>query len=202
MEYCMKFKRWKESRIVGLFVVICLFLLPIICSVLLVIEGGSPMIPVYCIGICAFGIVMFLNAFNTYRRQGRKFSMDENGITVSYFPKRKRFYPWKAFFGIVVCDFGHSTKYPSNCYLIIRMAAFDEDDGPYSKNPSRTFYGIEKWRGYKYTEKNFDKIVFLGYSPELLDEVRRLSKLPVTYSLTQYGEALMAQNKADGNWDR
>lgn len=202
MEYCMKSDRWKVSRIIGLVAAICIFVMSAIISVSLAIEGSSPMIPVYCICTFTFGIVMSLKAFNIYRRQGRKYSMDENGITVSYLPKYKRFYPWKAFFGIVVCDFDHSPKYPSNCYLIIRMAAFDEDDGPYSKDPSRTFWGMEKWRGYNYTEKNFDKIVFLGYSPELLDEVRRLSKLPVTYSLTQYGEALMAQNKADGNWDR
>ena len=202
MKYCMTSKRWKAERVIVLVGAIVLPCAPISMAIYGMFYSDGPSDLIYCIGLFVLAVAIPLFISKSYGRMGRKYHMDENGIAVSYFPKRKRFYPWKAFFGIVVCDFDHSPKYPSNCYLIIRMAAFDEDDGPYSKGPSRTFWGMEKWRGYKYTEKNFDKIVFLGYSPELLEEVCRLSKLPVTYSLTQYGEALMAQNKADGNWDR
>lgn len=203
MEYCMNTRSWRLQRIATLLIAIVLFCLLGGYAIAMILysedEVFSTIMAIFLILAAVWSFIYF---FLVYMKEARKFCMDEEGLTVSCFPKQKRFYPWKAFFGIVVCDFNHASKNPENCQLIIRMSAFDEDDGPYSKNPSRTFWGMEKWRGYKYTEKNFDKIVFLGYSPELLEEVCRLSKLPVTYSLTQYGEALMAQNKADGNWDR
>jgi hypothetical protein len=50
---------------------------------------------------------------------------------------------------------------------------------------------MERWRSYGYTMRNFKNVIFFSYSPELLKEIRQLSKLPVVRSLTEYGEKLL-----------
>ncbi len=201
MDYCMKSRNWKAERIVGLVLMIFLLCAFVGISIgLLFADSNSTFVTVSAVVIFFLGIGVFLFMFHAYVQQGRKYCMDAKGITVSYFPKYKKFYPWETFSSAVVCDFGHATKNPENCYLIIRLAAFDEPDGPYSEEPSRTFWGMEKWRGNKYTERNFNNIIFLGFSPDLLEELQQLSKLPATYSFTEYGKKHYEQNKADGDW--
>ena len=203
MDHCMNSKSWRSTRIFVLVLTILLFLLFVGAGIgLLLLEEKSLLIWIGAAVMILIGCWISILYGIDFIRGGRKYCMDEEGLTVSYFPNVKKFYSWDLFSGIVVCDFNHATKNPENCQLIIRLSAVHESDGPYSKNPSRTFWGIEKWRDYEYTMANYDGIIFLGYSPELLDEVCRLSKLPVKFSLTKYGRELMDKNKADGIWDR
>ena len=117
--------------------------------------------------------------------------MSKEGISILYCGCIEKFYPWNVFKKIVVCDFDHASGYPPNCRIIIRLSSFDESYGPHSKKQKYRLCGVESWRGYHYTVRNFNKILFMEYSPELLDEISKLSNLGVMFSLTQYGRSLM-----------
>lgn len=205
MNYCMNSKGWKIRRI-ALFLIIlvmaCLLVAAAVAVLVLYYKESQIVATIFAAFLALLGVWIFILWFSGYIKEGRKFCMDEEGITTSCLVHKNKFYPWSLFSSIVVCDFDHAPKNPENCYLIIRLSALHEPDGPNSKSPSRTFWGIEKWRDYEYTMANYDGIIFLGYSPELLDEVCRLSKLPVKFSLTKYGRKMMDKNKADGIWDR
>ena len=100
---------------------------------------------------------------------------------------------------IVVCDVAHATKFPDICEVVIRLSAMDEPYGPHSKKQKYNISGIASWRKYNYSIRNFSKILFLEYSPALLDEVVRLSKLPFTFSVTSYGKAKLESFRKMGN---
>lgn len=188
---CMYSKAWKK-RSIGLWILSFLILSwAIAVSVFIAIteEGLVPLTTI--IAILAFGIGQFMYFSFIYVVEGRKYQMDDKGITVLYSGHMRKFYPWNAFSKIVVCDFDHATKAPSNCFVVIRLATFDEPYGPHSKTQKYKLSGVETWRGYHYTVCNFSRIVFLEYSPELLGEISKLSNLQVVFSLTKYGKRIM-----------
>jgi hypothetical protein len=121
----------------------------------------------------------------------RKYRISEEGISILYCGRKEKFFPWNVFRKIVICDFDHSNKYPQICSVIIRLASIDEPYGPHSKKQKHRLSGVETWRGYFYTIRQPNHIIFLEYSPELLDEIAKLSNLGVMFSLTKYGEAKM-----------
>lgn len=184
-------KAW-NNRSIGLLILSLLILSwAIVVSVYIAIaeEGFVPLVTV--IVILTFGIGQFLYFSFLYVLEGRKYQMNEEGITVLYGGHIRKFYPWTVFPKIVVCDFDHATKLPSNCFLIIRLASFEEPYGPHSKKQRSTLSGVESWRGYHYTVRNFNNILFLEYSPALLDEICKLSNLQVVFTLTKYGKQRM-----------
>ena len=199
-EACMRSKSWNNRRI-------CLFILTLLIlgwaigvSVCIAIteEGLVPVVAV--IVVLAFGLGQFLYFSFLYVIEGRKYQMNEDGILILYSGHIQKFYPWAMFRKIVVCDFDHATKIPSNCFLIIRLAAFEEPHGPHSKEQKCMLSGIESWRGYHYTVRNFTNILFMEYSPALLEDLMRLSKLPMMFSLTKYGRAKLESYSIDDGW--
>ncbi len=198
---CMCSKAWKNRRIglliLSLFNLGCTIAISVyIAYIAITEEGFVPAVAVMI--ILTFGVGQFLFFSFVFVIEGRKYQMNEEGITVLYGGHIQRSYPWTVFQKIVVCDFDHATKFPSNCFLIIRLAAFKESHGPYSKKQKYMLSGIESWRGYHYTIRNFTNILFLEYSPALLDEIVRLSNLQTMFSLTEYGKAKMGSSSMDG----
>jgi len=187
---CMK--SW-NLRSIGLLILSSVILCwAIIISVLIALEEQSIVTVVANILICAFGICQFLYFLFIFVIERRKYQMSEEGLTISYGGSIRKFYPWTMFQKILVCDFDHAPKYPPNCSVIIRLAAFEEPHGPHSIQKKLTISGIDRWRGYHYTMRNFTKILFLEYTPELLEEVKHFSQLQVMFSLTKYGKEKMA----------
>ena len=202
MKLCMNSRFWKGRRIFCLILSLMLLCCPIVMAVIVALTVRGTLYRVASNVFLVFGVGQFCFFVFYDMIEGRRYFMDEKGITVTYFRWFKKFYQWNAFESLVVCDFGHASKNPENCFLIIRLAAFFEPDGPHGLNPSRTFWGMERWRGYFYTMRNFNEIIFLGFSPALLEEMQHLSSLPVFYSFTEYGEKIFSRNTADGIWDR
>lgn len=197
---CMK--SWNMRRIVLLIISLFILVFAIATSIYLIIVEYTiyPEITVITmILMLALGIGQFLYFYFTFVLEGRKYKLDENGIWILYGKFIKKFYPWVSFQKIVVCDFDHATKNPTNCSIIIRLASFEEPYGPSSpqKKYSLTgsLSGIESWREYHYTIRHFTHILVLEYSPELLDEILQLSNLRVTFSLTRYGKAKLDDMK-------
>ena len=198
---CMCSRAW-NSRSIGLLILSLLILgWAIVVSVYIAIaeQGLVPAVAVMIILI--FGVGQFLYFSFLFVIERRKYQMNEKGITVLYGRHTAKFYPWTMFQKIVVCDFDHATKSPSNCFLIIRLAAFEELYGPHSKKQKRMLSGIESWRGYHYAVRNFASLLFLEYSPALLEEIMHLSKLQVMFSLTKYGKAKMESHSMDDGWE-
>ena len=188
---CMKSKAW-HARGVGLMVLSFLILTwSIVVSVLIVAEEYSLFTTIAVTIILAFGLGQYLFFLFLFLIEKRAYHLDENGITILYGGLKQRFYHWSVFQEIVVCDFNHASKYPPNCFLIIRLSSDEEPYGPNSKQQKYTLAGIESWRGYFYTMRHFSGILFLEYSPALLEEIKKASALQVKLSLTKYGKAKM-----------
>lgn len=163
-------------------------------------ETGDLFLPsiVLVFGIGVFCVFAFANIID-----GRRYTVDQKGITILYLGGRKNFYPWHLFPKLVVCDYGHAGKDPSNCKLIIRLGPHKEFCGPLSKNHRYNSAGVDSWRGYYYTTfRNWQKIICLSFSPERLEEIQQLSKLQVVYSFTRYGKELYELRLQDGKWDK
>lgn len=188
---CMCSKAW-NSRSIGLLILSLLILgWAIVVSVYIAIAEDGLVPAVAIMVILTFGVGQFLYFSFLFVIERRKYQMNENGITILYGGHMLKFYPWTRFHNIVVCDFDHATKIPSNCFLIIRLATSEEPYGPHSKKQKHTLSGIESWRGYHYTVRHCTNILFIEYSPALLDEIKHLSNLPIVFSLTKYGKAKM-----------
>lgn len=166
--------------------------------VLAAMEGDAVSLGI-AIGLAILGIGQLLCSFFMFGIERRKYQMSEEGITILYYGRMQKFYPWSAFRKIVVCDVNHATKFPEICEMVIRLSAMDEPDGPHSKKQKRNLTGIASWRKYGYFVRNFSNILLLDYSPELLDELVRVSGLPFTFSLTSYGKAKLESIREMGN---
>ena len=151
------------------------------------------------IGLAILGIGQLLCSFFMFGMERRKYQMSEEGITILYYGRMQKFYPWSAFCKIVVCDVNHATKFPEICEMVIRLSAMDEPYGPHSKKQKLNISGIASWRKYGYFVRNFSNILLLDYSPDLLDELVCVSGLPFTFSLTSYGKAKLESFRKTGN---
>ena len=189
---CMK--SW-NIRSIGMEIMAIVFLVVITAYpfVLGAMEGET--VPLFAaIGAPVLGMMSFLFFSFAVAFERRCFQMNEEGITILYCGQIRRFYPWTMFGKIVVCDVDHATKFPENCSVVIRLAALEEPYGPHSKKQKYNISGIASWRKYNYSIRYFSKILFLEYSPALLDDVVRVSGLPFTFSLTDYGKAKLESN--------
>lgn len=196
---CMCSKAW-NNRSSGLLILsLLIFGWAIVVSAYIAIaeEGFASVVAILV--VITFGVAQLLYFSFLYVIEKRKYRMNEEGITVLYGGRIQKFYPWAAFTKIVVCDFDHASKYPSNCFLVIRLASLEEAHGPHSQTHKYTLAGIETWRGYHYTMRNFTKIIFLEYSPALLNELVYFSELQVMLSLTKYGKDKMETHTTDDN---
>jgi len=185
---CMYSKTWFNQIVLKIILSLLLMGGLIIFSVHIA-KTEKGFFPIVCIiATLTFGVAQLLYFTFYCILEGRQYKINGEGISVLYGGLIQRFYPWSAFQKIVVCDFAHATKFPSICYIIIRLAAFEEPYGPHSKQQSHMLSGIESWRGYDYTMHNFSRILFVEYSPAILENIMHLSKLPVIFMLTNYGK--------------
>lgn len=194
---CMNSRSWNSRRGFSLVLAVLILLFFVAFASYGFAETAVLSTIILLVGIGLFSCFVFCIVV-----EGRMYIADEKGITISYVCGLKKFYPWHVFPKIVVCDFDHATKYPSNCYLIIRLGFKDEFCGPLSRNKRYNSVNVDSWRGYYYTIFRPNKILFLGFSPERLEEIQKLSKLQVVYSFTRYGKELYEQRLQDGKWDK
>ena len=180
--------------ILSFFLLVGITLFPVICAV----SAGEAVPPGLVIVFFILGVVQLLFFSFACVIDRRKYQMNEEGITILYCGCIRRFYPWTMFHKIVVCDVDHANKIPSICSVVIRLSALEEPYGPHSKKQKCNMSGIASWRKYNYILRNCSTILLLEYSPDLLDEVVRLSKLPFMFSLTDYGRAKLESNASGG----
>ena len=180
--------------ILSFFLLVGITLFPVICAV----SAGEAVPLGYVVGFFILGIMQLLFFSFACTIDRRKYQMNEAGITILYCGRIRRFYPWTMFHKIVVCDVDHATKFPENCSVVIRLSAMEEPYGPHSKKQKCNISGIATWRKYNYILRNCSNILLLEYSPDMLDEVVRLSKLPFMFSLTRYGKAILESNASSG----
>lgn len=201
MKYCSSWKQLKIERIVawiGLWVLaiwwLALAFMPVkgagVFSILFSIL--CTLLAFLCIAVCIVKDII----------EWRKYSVDEKGIKVYYCNQYVKFYPWSMFSRLIVCDICHAGKTPSVCHFVIRLAADDEECGPLSEKRQYARPHIDRWRGAWYTFVRFRKIICITFSPERLEEIQQLSKLPVIYSLTIYGRETYKTKQETGQWDR
>lgn len=194
---CMRSKAWNTRRLGLLILSFFILAWAIVVSIYISITETGTVVTVAVVGILVFGVLQFLYFSLLYVIEGRKYHLNETGITILYHGGVRKFYPWTSFKNIMICDFDHATKAPSNCFLIIRLSTFEEPYGPCSKRQRYTLSGLESWRGYHYTVRNFTKILFFEYSPALLDEIVNKSKLHAVFLLTKYGNEKMKSYSGD-----
>lgn len=202
MKPCMESRHWKNRRVFTRVLYLIIFCWILSIAIFVAIEGETSIrvfVPAFfmLVDICLLSYFVVCDVV-----EGRKYCADKNGITISYCKRVIKFYPWRMFQRIVVCDFDHATKYPQNCFLIIRLSTLEEPLSDFSANRRKNNSSMEPWRRYRYTMKRFRKIIFLGFSPKVLDEIQGLSNLPVVYSLTKFGEDIYQQNMIDKNWGK
>lgn len=191
-------KAW-HTRGMGLWILSFFLLVGITLSPAISIAAeGEAVPPSLVIGSFILGLAQLLFFSFPCTIDRRKYQMNEAGITILYCGRIQRFYPWTMFHKIVVCDVDHATKFPENCSVVIRLSAMEEPYGPHSKKQKCNISGIATWRKYNYILRNCSSILLLEYSPDMLDEVVRLSKLPLMFSLTDYGRAKLESNASDG----
>ena len=192
---CMKI--W-QVRSMGLWIFsIFLFVFLAFLVALAAMEGDPVSLGIaICVAILDIGQLLY--SFFMFGTERRKYQMSEEGITILYYRRMQKFYPWSAFRKIVVCDVNHATKFPEICEMVIRLSAMDEPYGPHSKNQKRNLSGIASWRKYGYFVRNSSNILLLDYSPELLDELVCVSGLPFMFSLTSYGKAKLESFRKNG----
>lgn len=193
---CMK--TWRVRSMVLWIFSILLFVFLTFLMVLVAMEWDAISLGIE-IGLAILGIGQLLCSFFLFGIERRKYRMGKEGITILYYGRMQKFYPWSAFRKIVVCDVNHATKFPDICEVVIRLSAMDEPYGPHSKKQKRNLSGIASWRKYGYFVRNFSNILLLDYSPELLDELVCVSGLPFTFSLTSYGKAKLESFRKTGN---
>lgn len=192
---CMKI--W-QVRSMGLWIFSIFLLVFLAFLVALAAMEGDPVSLGIAICVAILDIGQLLCSFFMFGIERRKYQMSEEGITILYYGRMQKFYPWSAFRKIVVCDVNHATKFPEICEMVIRLSAMDEPYGPHSKNQKRNLSGIASWRKYGYFVRNSSNILLLDYSPELLDELVRVSGLPFMFSLTSYGKAKLESFRKNG----
>ena len=182
---CMK--TWRVRSMVLWIFSILLFVFLTFLMVLVAMEWDAIFLGIE-IGLAILGIGQLLCSFFLFGIERRKYRMGKEGITILYYGRMQKFYPWSAFRKIVVCDVNHATKFPDTCEVVIRLSAMDEPYGPHSKKQKRNLSGIASWRKYGYFVRNYSNILLFNFSQELLDEFIRMSELPFTFSITDYGK--------------
>ena len=180
--------------ILSFFILVGITLFPVVCAA----SAGEPVPLGFLIGYFMVGIIQLLIFSFACVIDRRKYQMNEEGITICYCGRIWRFYPWTMFHKIVVCDVDHAPKYPEICTVVIRLSALEEPYGPHSKKQKCNISGIATWRKYNYLLRHCSTILLLEYTPDMLDEVVCLSKLPFTFSLTKYGKAKLESNALSG----
>lgn len=201
MKHCVTWRQLVYERIVSL---VCGFTIAAFFAAAAVVSAGqkgffSIVMPAICGCVAIFTLLL---CCSTAIWLGRRYSIDKCGITVSYCNRFRMFYPWNMFQRIVVCDISHAGKDPGICHLVIRLAPDNEEYGPLSKKRQYARPYIDRWRGDWYTFVRFRKIICITFSPERLEEIQQLSKLPVLYSLTIYGREAYEAKQKTGQWDR
>lgn len=154
---CMK--SWNISSI-GMEIMAIVFLVVITAFPFVLGAMEREPVPLFAaIGAPVLGMMNFLFFSFGVVFERRRFQMNEEGITILYCGRIRRFYPWTMFQKIVVCDVSHTTKFPDNCSVVIRLAAMEEPCGPHSKKQKYNISGIASWRKYNYSIRNFSKIL-------------------------------------------
>lgn len=200
MIYCTSWKQLKVERIVAWFGFIAIAMWWLILAWLATGTSGifAVAAPLFFILLALACVIMCVLKDIV---DWRKYTADEKGITVLYCNRFRKFYPWNTFQEIIVCDTLHAGKNPGICHLVIRMAACNEEYGPLSKNRRYVRPHVDRWRGAWYTFVRFQKIICITFSPERLERIQQLSKLPVLYSLTIYGREAYEEKQKTGQWD-
>jgi len=135
---------------------------------------------------CHCGIMWWL-AFRHYWVYSRKFTINDDGIILTYCNSSAVIYPWKEIVDICVCDVNQN--YGGGFDIVIRLGLCRETNGPL--NPQKVFSinGYDRWRNGWYLFSNYKNVIYLDYSDQRFERIQQISRRKMIDRRTKLGKS-------------
>lgn len=156
---------------------LCCILFLVCATIILIGLSGCSTVSVWILWgwLAAFGLIA-LAIWNCLIFLARSYQVTEKVFELKNFKKKVLQYSWEEISEISVCDVHHATK----SYVhdkVIRVVLAPEKNGPTNPKCSRHVgTGLERWRDYSYSLKNYRKIILIEYSEERLNQIQEVYK--------------------------
>lgn len=165
MQYCYNFSRYREQewQALGLTVIFLYMFLECAYSLFRIrnlLQG------IVCVGGMAFSFGFSLIMLMAYLEIYRKYSISQEGITLSYPFSITVTHTWRELSEIGICKVHYTTRGPVEYLTAIRCVIGEEKNGP--KN------GHGLWADSYYSIIHFRKIITIIYSEERLAEFKQV----------------------------
>lgn len=138
------------------------------------IAGADFLSPILICGpiglVFGFGLLFFVLAIIGPIEQTREYELSDQGITVQYLGKYRRFYPWDSIRNICVCTLFRKSDLELGKLAIWCTAGKIRFEPP-KGNANRT-----AWNQQEYILMHFRTVLTMTYTPERLEEFRKNSR--------------------------